>query len=105
MLPGQRDLHRQVVVSNARGVVQATPGERYAYVCLSGAPQGALVRMSAEDVQKHFDEESEGVRWLLRQMHTYRTDSQAVIGTAFGRSAVLSDVVWVADARRGGRGE
>lgn len=105
MHPGQRDLHRQVVVSNARGVVEATPGERCAYVCLCGTPQGALVRMSADDVRKHFKDEGEGVHWLLRQMHTYRTDSQAVIGTAFGRGAVLSDVVWVADARRGGRDE
>ena len=54
-----------------------------------------LLAMDVEDVLSELDRDSESVRWLLRQLHTYDCSRQKIVGLIFNKHTVVSDVFWV----------
>jgi len=56
---------------------------------------GPLVAFTRENVVEEFDVESELVRWLLNQMSTYEPTRQCIVGLAFDKSTILTDVLAV----------
>jgi hypothetical protein len=65
-------------------------------------PGGALVALTREDVLDALDPDSELVRWLLEQMRTYDCRTQRIVGLAWDRRTVLSDVLRMPSEWRGG---
>ena len=54
-----------------------------------------LIRFTREDIIEcdELDQESELVRWLLKQMTTYDCRTQKIVGLVFSRTIILSDVL------------
>lgn len=56
-------------------------------------PGGALVALTRANVLEALDPDAELVRWLLHQMATYDCRTQRIVGLAWDRRTVLSDVL------------
>lgn len=65
-------------------------------------PDAPLLRLDRDDVLEALDPNSELVRWLLEQMRTYDCRTQRIVGLAWDRRTVLSDVLRMPSEWRGG---
>lgn len=97
-----RAIHRRLLSAHAKSL-ELHPNERLVHMAFfegHAAPEAAvLLLMTQDDVLRRFDRDAELVRWLLHQMTTYDTDRQAILACCFDERTVLSDVLWLRDAR------
>lgn len=62
----------------------------YSDTMAAGAP---LLKLTEDDIKEELNVESELVRRLLRQLHTYDCRTQRIVGLIFGKDVVLSEVL------------